>query len=612
MANVVGSAYDIIKEKINSFRSDFPELKDKSDDWIFSALCVRANYFKNPSLRFLSSDIKEIVVDGQYDGGVDAMLLDPSSEDNNLVLVQSKFYQVINYDEVRDAVDKLILFYKSMERGEYHSVNENVQRRFLTLNSEVGEESKVQFVFYTSAPKKGIRKDRIEKLLKEHFSDTTNFEIIVLFGDDVVEEIKELESRRPTVESGEIVIDKANNALFYGDEAAIVNVSAFSLKELYAKHNKNLLSRNLRYFVIKRDIDKSINETIAECPDQFWFKNNGVTIICDSFSVDGRRVKLRDFSIVNGGQTTTIISRSGHVTKESDFYLPCKIIQASGDTEDEKNGFILEIAKSTNSQKPIKQIDLKSNAPEQIRFANAMREVGVYYQTKRGETIPKDYQFDYMNADLAQIGKLGLAAIFQLPASSRNKPSSLYNDRFYNIVFNGNQSQIASIMRELLYVDYFFRKIYIGNYDKVHKDDPIDTIPFAHNARTICISFVALIARVQNGNISPEKIREFINRCKEQKAYDDYLYDIFRDVNGFNVLFEKNLFADKNRYDEVLSKLFDLIIKYGHKYYAMVKEMSDTALNETNFLKNDQNYYAVLKLNWSDIMDSVSKIYAEL
>ena len=58
------------------------------------------------------------------------------------------------------------------------------------------------------------------------------------------------------------------------------------------------------------------------------------------------------------------------------------------ENEDEKNAFSLEIAKATNTQKPIKQVDLKANSPEQVRFAQAMREVGVFYQTKRGETVP--------------------------------------------------------------------------------------------------------------------------------------------------------------------------------------------------------------------------------
>ena len=130
-----------------------------------------------------------------------------------VIYLQSKFYKTITYDNVSDAVQKMFIFYKDMQRGEYQNVNSKVQQRFLSLNAEVGEESKVCFVFYTSANQNGIRKDRIEKLLKHHFNDTSIFEVSILFADDIIEEIKELESRRPTVESGVIVIDQPRNVL---------------------------------------------------------------------------------------------------------------------------------------------------------------------------------------------------------------------------------------------------------------------------------------------------------------------------------------------------------------------------------------------------------------
>ncbi|MBR5626477.1 MAG: AIPR family protein, partial [Thermoguttaceae bacterium] len=109
------------------------------------------------------------------------------------------------------------------------------------------------------------------------------------------------------------------------------------------------------------------------------------------------------------------------------------------ESEDEKNAFSLEIAKTTNSQKAIKPVDLKANSPEQVRFAQAMREAGVFYQTKRGEIVPQQYRAPNLNSDLVEIGKLCLAAVFQVPCTSRSKPSSLYLDKYYEPIFNGNQ-----------------------------------------------------------------------------------------------------------------------------------------------------------------------------
>jgi hypothetical protein len=143
-------AYVYLQEKIAAMKRDYPLLRDKTDEYVFTALCVRANYYKNPALDFTEQTISEVIVDGQYDGGVDALLLDPNSEADNLILVQSKYYKTITYDNVRDAIQKIILFYKDMEQGEYQNVNATVQRRFLSLNAEIGDESKIRFVFYTS------------------------------------------------------------------------------------------------------------------------------------------------------------------------------------------------------------------------------------------------------------------------------------------------------------------------------------------------------------------------------------------------------------------------------------------------------------------------------
>ena len=98
-----------------------------------------------------------------------------------------------------------------------------------------------------------------------------------------------------------------------------------------------------------------------------------------------------------------MIHKSKNVSEELNFYLPCKIIKTIGDTEDDKSNFILEIAKATNSQKAIKKVDLKANSPEQVRFAQAMRQAGVFYQTKRGESVPKEYKETYKNSDLSEV-----------------------------------------------------------------------------------------------------------------------------------------------------------------------------------------------------------------
>lgn len=145
------------------------------------------------------------------------------------------------------------------------------------------------------------------------FGDSSNIDLHILFASDIAAEIREAESRRPTVESGEIIIDREGNILTYGNDAAIVNVSAMSVKKLYAMHGNNLLAKNLRYHITSSksgtigNVDKEIDSTINEAPALFWMKNNGITIICDSFRAEGNRIILFNFSVINGGQTLYVM-----------------------------------------------------------------------------------------------------------------------------------------------------------------------------------------------------------------------------------------------------------------------------------------------------------------
>jgi len=215
--------YEYIAIKIDALKTQYPSLRAKPDEYAFSVLCVKANFYKDPAHVFDESEFAKIVVDSPNDGGADILLSDPNSEECDLVIGQSKFCKNISSEQVLNAVLKMANFYKDMRDGQYERVNERVRRRFLTLNAEVGEESKIHFVFYTSAPlKKSIKTDDINKKFREQFIDTDNIELFMLFGKDMVEEIQEAESRRPTIERGKVRIDAADNYLLYGDDAAIV------------------------------------------------------------------------------------------------------------------------------------------------------------------------------------------------------------------------------------------------------------------------------------------------------------------------------------------------------------------------------------------------------
>lgn len=613
MAAANQETYEYITNKIKAMKDQYHSLRDKSNDYVFNALVVKSMFYKNPAYEITGSDFDDIIVDGHADGGVDILLDDPSSETSDLIIGQAKFHQTISFDECSDAVNKMADFYIAMDQGHYENVNAKVQQRFLMLNADVGDESKVKFVLFTSAPKNNIRFDRLKKALYSKLTDQSKFELIVLFDTDIIEEIKEAESRRPSVAFGKIDIDVANNWLEYEDMAAIVNVSALSIKKLYAQHNTNLLARNLRYHVSGANVDRAIEDSINNNPEWFWLKNNGITIICDDFELDGKEVKLTNFSIVNGGQTTYKLARNKKISEDYNFYLPCKIVRIIGDNEDEKGNFSLEIAKATNSQKAIKNSDLKANAPEQIRFCQAMRDVGIFYQTKRGEDIPTAYKARDLHSDISEIGKLCLSGVFQMPCSSRNKPSTIYSPEYYEYIFNGNQQQIARICKELLYIDCYFRTAFIKKYVKDASDTPNSEIKvqFANNSRTICTAFVMLSSRYYQNNLRLFELNTLFKAAQNDKLSDSEVYNIVKNISGINWILPPAIFANKDKYDAVLYKLFSLMIKHGSHDLMMIMQTNDT-ITASNYLKKDKNYIDILRMNWDSISESISTIFEEL
>lgn len=611
-------SYNYIAEKIHFMKEKYSSLHSKQDYYVFSALFIKVAFYKNPELPLNESDFNNMIFDGSNDCGMDILLFDPTSNEKDLIIGQAKFCKTITSDEVLNAMRKMADGYKDLKEGHYERANERLNSRFIELDDKLDEESKIRFVFYTSASKLTNRTiERIKTKFLEEFLDTDAIEVKILFDTDIKKEIDEANRWKSIIERDKICIDKKDNCLRYGDDAAIVNVSAFSIKKLYTEHQTNLLALNLRYHIKerKRDgVDHGIKTTIENNPESFWLKNNGITIICDEFRIDGTIVHLQNFSIINGGQTTYQLYKNDNVNSSNDFYLPCKIIRNICTNKDEKAAFSLTIAQAANSQKPITQDDLKVNAPEQISFAREMRAVGVFYQTKRGEKVPpRQYPEAYYRTKLEEVGKLCMAAIFQMPCVSRNKKKTIYQDRYYKYIFIEKQPQVAKVCKELLYINHYFNETFKPKFkrDNENEDDAELRLPLANKARTICIAFTALAARYHQGNITDQDLNTIKAAATSQSdSTADDLYKAVRDIGDMESLLPRQLSEDMNLYDAALDKLFTAIIEEGILIYSFALDSKST-LTANSFLQDDKNYYLILKRRWSTLRAVIREVFSE-
>lgn len=275
------------------------------------------------------------------------------------------------------------------------------------------------------------------------------FRLDLRFADDIDYEVSNTSNAFQFVPHWDLTLDRPENACRYLEgrcEAMFVNVKATSLQALWRDYSyRGLLSQNLRYYVSLPRVDDAMFNTIAHAPTDFWYFNNGLTIVCKSFKRNGAKLTLEDFSVVNGGQTIHNIGTVSDLPK--DFSIPCKIVamqSTEGEAlpEDERIDLIADICTATNSQKPIKASDAVANRKEIRELRRALKanpKCSICLLTKKGEKLNRRaFPAPWQSAKVQQYGQLLLSFLYQAPCTARNQTKELFeNEAIYQQLFSG-------------------------------------------------------------------------------------------------------------------------------------------------------------------------------
>ena len=211
------------------------------------------------------------------------------------------------------------------------------------------------------------------------------------------------------------------------------------LADIYDEYGSALLEGNVRSFLsTKVAVNKKIRETIISKPDRFFAFNNGVSATALNVEMadtsKGRFIrKVKDFQIINGGQTTASLSNARFRDKAdlSSIYVQMKLTEIDETDADKSTELIRNISKSSNSQNKVSDADFFATSPFHIRmeqfsrrmFANASEgsqfETHWFYERARGQylqaqmrmTPAKKKQFQMQNPKSQLITKTDLAKV---------------------------------------------------------------------------------------------------------------------------------------------------------------------------------------------------------
>ncbi len=211
------------------------------------------------------------------------------------------------------------------------------------------------------------------------------------------------------------------------------------LADIYDEYGSALLEGNVRSFLsTKVAVNKKIRETILSKPDRFFAFNNGISATALNVELadtpQGRFVtKVKDFQIINGGQTTASLSNARFRDKAdlSSIFVQMKLTEIDETDADKSTELIRNISKSSNSQNKVSDADFFATSPFHIRmeqfsrrmFANAsdgsQYETHWFYERARGQylqaqmrlTPAKKKQFQMQNPKNQLITKTDLAKV---------------------------------------------------------------------------------------------------------------------------------------------------------------------------------------------------------
>lgn len=179
---------------------------------------------------------------------------------------------------------------------------------------------------------------------------------------------------------------------------------------------------------VNSDIRNSLRD--ANSPE-FWWLNNGITILATDASIVGKEISLEQIQIVNGLQTTESIFRhfqNQPKSKNRDSVL-VKIVQANDDRIRDA------IIRSTNNQTAVEPASLYATDRIQRDIEEILAVHGFYYERRKNHYTNQGYcQSEVVTPLYLGAGFIALGLKNPQQASSF-KISSFQNPSMYNRVF---------------------------------------------------------------------------------------------------------------------------------------------------------------------------------
>lgn len=199
---------------------------------------------------------------------------------------------------------------------------------------------------------------------------------------------------------------------------------------------RGLFEANVRDYQGKTEVNEGIQSGLREQrpEDEFWWLNNGVTLLAAKATLSGKTLTIEDPQVVNGLQTSREIFnyfQSANTQNETRSLLVRVIVPSASESRD-------RIIKATNSQTAVPAASLRATEKIHHDVEEYLRPFGFYYDRRKNFYKNAGKPWDKI-ISIPQMAQAVMAVALQRPDTARARPSSLLkNDEDYMTVFSGN------------------------------------------------------------------------------------------------------------------------------------------------------------------------------
>lgn len=594
--------YDRIKEQVAELTTNE---NYQNDGTAFGHFMIKECFNKIIDFEYDGNDfdqfIKDHIVDMANDLGNDAIFTNQANKE--ILVFQFKYSknQLLNTNEIKKNkrfVDWIIgLSEENLSAN--HKLKKVIDEEISPILTPENIQANNFYItfYYIDADFIGNIKTDINALHTNYKDKNVNFDIRYYNYQELEELYDDIEIPKNEVELRFVENEIFSKNLTYYDndetelETVVTSIYANSLKPIIEDKKELILALNVRYYKGENEINSKIKKEYSKGEkSNFWILNNGINGVCQDFKInDNNTLTIKNFQIVNGGQTAKTLTRIVNDLPDN-VQILLRLTKVKDKTRTSK--ISMDIAVASNSQNAISARDLHSGDRIQNKIFEHLDNVGVFYDKKDGEWATvnkKKYRNPFGKSPMhlkirnLDLGVSYLSFYLQLPISTVGRHKLVFSDLYYDRIFDTSKNEddqfyklilayrIAERVNDIKSEKYHNYEILWNNYindvllslsalyfykDQLHKIDSIETLA------------TELADFVPNGQINSSErytlnldsdFDEFV--IKEIKALQ-YLLDVMKQAKKFQG--EEWLPNDTNKWlkkDGTYKGIFEAVIK---------------------------------------------------